>query len=610
MPPFKKDKKKGNQKNKGSSVCKYFQRGKCANRNCPYLHVKEKGVTSSSPAEDATSTSLLSTMLKLFFEKEIAKIYNPQTGALDLTALRKYPDLERITESINFSLKSFCVALCSCVRLLSPLPSVLIIADNQITSLHHFAKAVEEADLLVSLKALSVKDNQLADATQLVRDLKKFVGLVELDTRFNPVVDVPQYRETVKKGLPWLLGLDTVSLVTPPLSLAWPIFKDPSVPFTGEGAVGMAYTNDERHLLQFVQCSLFGPLESDPKEGQSSVDAVSDLYANSATFSFSLTSPSAAVSTPSRTASGGRNVDSQRDVVREMVAFRLRQTEASHNLEKGVQRSIKVACGRTEVCSQLVGLLYPPNFIVGHFIHESPHVVILDNKGNGPGATEMKVPISVITLHGIIMWRYRHPGSAKPVPNANAPAILNDPFLKDALVIKRNFTRVLVVENTAPGRWHITNDSVTLAPFGGRELEDADVISAADSLTPDNILFRDVHNYDVVFTPKEDPHRAALYGRRYTVPAPVVRQLCQFVHSDLELVTVLEDLSGVPMVAFEQCATLVSQDPMGAIVICRIGNKFGLEPTQGAALVAQHGYNWDAIVSAIQSGTTASTYGI
>ncbi|KAG5499320.1 hypothetical protein JIQ42_04135 [Leishmania sp. Namibia] len=599
---------------KYNTPCKFFLRGSCSNQRCPYLHVRNQtSMRSASHKEVAVqqgngAVKVMSTMLKLFFEKQTQLIYNAESGMLNLSQLASYDDLSSVASSINFNTRTFCVALCTCIReLVSPPPAILQLDKNDVKGFHHLGKALEEAGLHASLRALSLAHNNIT-SSDIAQELKHFTGLTEVNLVGNPVTESTDYRLKFKRHVPWLQGLDGESMAAPPLELPWPRFFDPEhaladVVSTADSLSSSVrgYDSTQKALLHFIQSALLNPLEMEPAPGLlTGVDAVSDIYALNATFTFNLVSNEAAVSTPSRSAGGGA-ASRQRDVVREIVGFRMRQTESNHNVLLGL-KSTTVAAGRTSVCAKLEHVLYPKSFAVGHYIHDSPDVAVLDNKGFGPNAVVgMKQPLSVVTLHGVMLWRYRTAGSDADVQHSN--------LVRDAIIIKRNFSRVITVSSTEPGRWHIVNDMVTLYPFrGGSSNESESQASSAAScgagvstapLTPENILLRDVHPYDVVFSPATDPKRAARIARRYRVPAPIVATLCSVVHSDRELAVILVDLTDIPLEVYEQCATFVEMDPLASIFLCRIGNLFGIEPAEGAVLLRKCGLDWAAIVQAV-----------
>lgn len=593
MPPYHKKRNNNNHTNKATTPCKYFQQGRCNNSRCPFLHVRGGGANPEKNNNDrqnnasgSLTADVLSTMLKLFFEKNQSTIYNSEEGRLNLSRLATYPDLQAVSSSINFNTRTFCEALCRCVReLIVPPPTILSLDENSIFSFYHMARTLEEADLHTSVRALSLARNQIK-GTEIAAELKGFQQLLELYLPKNPVTEAADYRQKVKKYLPSLLCLDGNPIYAPPLALPWPLFMGEEGSRVGEPP--RQYDEVQKNILQFIQCSILNPLELSPEPGRiTGVDAVSDVYDVNATLTLSLSSQEGAVATPQRTA-GGNKTSAQRNAIREIVGFRLRQTESDHNVLRGI-KSTQVAIGRTKVCAQLEHWLYPKNFSVGHYLHSGPDVAVLDNLGFGPSAVVgMKVPLSIITMHGVMIWWHRPPGTT--------------PSIQDAVVIKRNFSRVFTVSNSEPGRWRVVNDMVSLYPFIGTETE-----GAAKELTMDNVLFKDIHPYDVVFSPALDPNRAGRFARKYNVPESVVKTLARYMTNDLEFISVLTDLSGVPLDIFEQCAGMVSMDPLAAAWLCRLGNRYGIEPQAGVAILQKCGLVWADIMAAVTAQQQGST---
>ncbi|KAF8298979.1 hypothetical protein TcYC6_0072910 [Trypanosoma cruzi] len=561
------------KKNTQNVPCIYFKRGACTNQRCPYLHVRGKELGENADAAPTgngstdAATNLLSTMLKLVFEKQQHRVYDASSGMLDLSELRKFPDLKDVSNSINFNTQNFCRALCSSIKsLIVPPPSAMQLKGNDITSFFHFASQMENAGLHLSLRALSLEANDIK-TMEALQGLKKFSNLQELVLVGNAVARRDDYRAEVKKAMPFLLGLDGEAIMAPPLSLPWPRFTNSD------------YTDAQQHVLQFVQCSLLNPLQAGDAAGvPQGVDAVSDFYAQKAILSISLSSPEAAVSTPARTVKSSPVGGTQRNVVREIVSFRLKQTESNHNLLHGVKSSV-VACGRTKVCSQLEHWLYPKNFLVEHFVHSSASASFLDNTYlSGPSPAMMKVPVTVVTLHGVMAWTHLSPQNQSS---------------NDRVVIYRNFSRVISVQQNDAGRWLITNDMVSLYPFPG---DAASPSKKGDANASTQISLSECR---ILFSPRDDRSRAEVLGRKKNVPMEVVLALSQHVSNDAELITVLNDIGGVPLSMYEHCATLAGENILESIQVCRIGNRFGLAPEEGLELLRRVGGNWCAVEEAM-----------
>ncbi|KAG8344267.1 hypothetical protein ERJ75_000323900 [Trypanosoma vivax] len=570
MPvPYKKSKEKS------SIPCIYFKRGTCSNQRCPYLHVRqgEKSATVATRGPPDAGTNLLTTMLRLVFEKQQQRVYNAKVGLLDLSDFKSIPDLADVVNSINFNTQNFCSALCSTIKsLIVPPPSAIQLKGNNITSVSCLAAQLESADLHLSLRAISLESNQIK-TLEAIQELKKFSNLQEIVLRGNPVCERGDYRPGVKKLLPFLLGLDGESIMVPPLSLPWPLFTP------------VGYTDAQQHVLQFVQCALLNPLEADSSSGTPcGVDATSDLYAVNAVLTISLSSPEAAVSTPMRSAESNLAATQKRNAIREVVSLRLKQTESNHNLLHGVKSTV-VACGRTKVCAQMEHWLYPKCFKVSHHLHSAASVTFLDNTYQTcPTSAVMKVPVTVVTIHGVMSWT-----------NTTAQGH----SASDPMVIRRNFSRVLTVLQNEAGRWLITNDMVSLYPApseaGGNHPSSGD--NERGNTTSPSAL----NECRILYNPRVDFSRANMLSRKKNVPTEVILALCQHVNSDAELITVLDDLSGVPLSMFEHCAALAGNNVLESIQVCRIGNLFRVGPEDGLALLRQLNGNWLDVVKTLSS---------
>ncbi|KEG11885.1 nuclear RNA export factor 1/2 [Trypanosoma grayi] len=572
--PYKK------KKDTSNVPCIHFQKGMCRNPRCMYKHVRVQqtdgksgviGAASAGKGPTDAATNVLSTMLKLVFEKQQQRVYDAATGMLDLRELKKLPDLHDVAGSINFNTQSFCRALCTTIKsLIVPPPSALQLKGNNITSIYHIANQLEKEELHLSLRAISLESNEIK-AVDSLQELRNFTNLQELVLAGNPAAEASDYRNRVKKMIPFLLGLDGESMMAPPLALPWPQF------------VGSQYSDAQRHVLQFVECALLKPLEMDETSEEivrRGVDAVSDIYAPNSILTISLPSQEAAVSLPAKTTSGKPVTSQQRNVIREIVGLRLRQTESNHNLMQGIKSSV-VACGRTKVCLQLEHWLYPKNYDVKHLIHSSASASFLDNTYlDGPSTVAMKTPVTVVTIHGVMVWSYNNP---------------ENPRSLDRVVIQRNFSRVITVSQSEAGRWLITNDMVSLYPFAGLSAHPPGPGSAADIAEVAN----DAGECRILFDPRIDRVRAEPLSRQKNVPVEVVVELSKHVNSDVELITVLNDLGGVPLSMFEHCALLAQTDTLESIQVCRIGNRFGLPPHEGLELLRAVGGSWVAVEEAM-----------
>lgn len=132
---------------------------------------------------------------------------------------------------------------------------------------------------------------------------------------------------------------------------------------------------------------------------------------------------------------------------------------------------------------------------------------------------------------------------------------------------------------------------VTLYPFKGRLTDEAQAKKNNAASTLYSALYDDIHPYEIVYNPRDDPHRTARLARKYGVPESVVMTLNQYLQNDMQLITILLDLKDVPLSVYEEMAQLVDLNPLLAIILCRMGNKYGVDPQAGVALVREYGTN-------------------
>eukprot|EP00796_Vickermania_ingenoplastis_P008405 gene8405-5886_t len=534
---------------KGKGICKFFQQGKCSNKRCPYLHVK--GTTERS-TEDSASSQILSTMLKLFLEKQRHNVFSEESCALNLSNLTEYEDLQNISSSINLNNRIFCMALCKSIKdVIVPPPVIYRFENDNIKSVLQLVECLKETSLHETIQAVSFAGNRI-ESLEVADHLKHLTRLREINLEGNPVTGNPEYKNRFRKSIPSLTSIDRESIRAPLLNLPWPAFYTPyDAPLPAESPHTIhTYSPLQSNIIQFIQSSIIAPME-----GNNSVDAVSDVYSCSALLTLSFES-SAAVST------GTSNGSVQRDMVREIVALRLRQNDSNHNILLGLKPTI-VASGRTSVCATLEQCVYPKNFSVSHLVHHNIDVSVLDNHNVQNTDFLLAEPVSVVTLHGILSWTY-------------APQVTT---LASNLLIRRNFSRVLVVTTADSGRWHVTNDLISLYPLN---------ISMSGAVLP-----------DILYTPAEDRHLIVRFARLFNVPEPVVATLARSSASDAHLGSILVDLSDIPIWQYEHAASLFNGDPMASIMLCRLHKRHGLDEQKGMQLIHQFGLNWDALEGAL-----------
>lgn len=554
MPPYKKKGPVGK-----AGICKFFQQGACFNKRCPFLHVKEDRLQSES--QNGVS-NILSAMLKLFFEKQRDNIYCTETRTLNLSSLSSHPDLKEIASSLNFNTKVFCNAVSRCVgETLFPPPIIFRFDMNNINTIGPLCDAFQESHLSDSVQALSFADNQIHSVDALEK-LKGFLQLREINFKNNPIAAHPDYKQRVRKIIPSIITIDCESSRAPLLSLPWPKFY----PVQGEATEGsfkdgntLYYTALQSDILRFVHTSVMKPLET-----SMGVDTVSEFYSRNAMLSISFDNSSAVSSESVSTK------DCHRNVIRELVAFRLRQTETNHNLLMGFKSKV-VAIGRVSVCATMESCMYPKNFIATHTIHPSTSVTVLDSSVENGGAILVE-PLSLVTMHGTICWRHC------PTNLVSQPNVLE---------IRRRFSRTFSIIRGPEGKWNIVNDMIQLLPL--KLLSDQSV----EDLTK------------ILYTPCNDSSLVTRFSRLFNVPEPVVAAIASNLGDaktgDTFLGYILNDLSGVPLTRFEHAASLLNGDAMGGIMLCRILNVFGVDEETGVQLLHQNGLNWDLLSAACAS---------
>eukprot|EP00672_Neobodo_designis_P021368 CAMPEP_0174843966 /NCGR_PEP_ID=MMETSP1114-20130205/10836_1 /TAXON_ID=312471 /ORGANISM="Neobodo designis, Strain CCAP 1951/1" /LENGTH=506 /DNA_ID=CAMNT_0016078199 /DNA_START=163 /DNA_END=1679 /DNA_ORIENTATION=+ len=482
--------------------CRHFQQGKCnRGKSCPFSHAEKA---------DAPKNTALTAILKLVFEKHADRLLPDGGRMLDLSEFAKCPDLEKVANSVDFDAAAFCEAVVSVVRSLHVDVHFIRLDKNNIRSLNHFLKALERADLHNGIRALSAADNNIA-TLEFVKRLKPFSNLAEVQFLGNPVADQPDYRSAIRKGLPDLEGLDGAGVNRPPLNLPWPKNTDNS----DEGKVA---------LLQELEGSLFRVLE----EG-GSIDSLSGLYGDDATFSLTCDSD-ALVKAPTLDPS----VTRRSVITRDFVAMRMAQTDRNSDIKQS--RSVRVARGRTDVCSALRNTMYPRALEVRHVLSPDSDVAQL-NDG-------VKAPLYVFTLHGCISWRHKEQPDGTPV-------------------VSRTFDRTLVVCTREGGNgFFITSDAVTLR---------------LDSSGP-----------PLWFAQNEA--RAEAWAAKHGLPPPVVQAVFNVSTTDIDAHAAATDLAAFGAEPFDACAAATSGDLNAAVVVARVCYRAGCDPAAASqALAAAEG---------------------
>lgn len=451
---------------------------------------------------------MMTALLKLIFQKQQHSLYDSEKNAVNLSCLRNCDDLNDVKGSIDFNTVAFCDSLAAVIKsTIVPPPSVIQVDDNDIKSLGHFLRSLEKVELHSQIVAISARNNKIL-TTDFVNGLKSFTSLLELALNDNPVTDVEDYRSIVRRQLPHLVGLDMKSIETDPLSLPWPTFPAPD-----DACIP---------ILQFVEA-----------HSRAGMNQLPDYYCDEACFSLVLSSPQAAL-TAERDESAALI---PKDVVRDIMACKLRQIDNDHNVVKGV-KSQSMFRGRSMVCSKILECLYPQSFDVGIELHGCPQVTFVDGSSK----------LAVVTVHGHILWRSQTCAMS---------------------IVRRRMSRTLtVLPPAADGRLLIANDLFSL-------------------LCADN---------DAILFDARNSTRLERFSRRFDVPRGVVDEIARTTATDAELSTVLRELRGVPLPVMEECAALVGGDASIAVSVARLVVGKSLTPTQAAAAFESIGRNSSRLI--------------
>lgn len=555
--PYKKSKKGVKSSDSGSDasgltkVCKFFLRGSCSNKRCRYLHVRD--VPSSTSAPSSAGSDVLITVLKLLFEKERDNIImQDSTGVvLQLSSMANYVCLVSIQKSIDFNSKVFCDSLGRCIQevCFPSLPRGYILDGNGIRSVLHLVNSFRYYGLADHVAALSLANNPL-DSLDFVQHLKHFSNLREIVGAGSMCgEEAMSVRDAIKSNLPSVMSIDGRSARAAPMSLPWPLHYRSQFTDGSTGSAALSHDPLQANLYQFITSSVLCPLE------KADMETVSDAYSLSAMLSISFCDNNSAVSS-----GDGSLLD--RDAVRDVVALRLRQNDANHNVVLKSAKSSVVAVGRADVCAALMNLVYSNKFTVTHRIHDSVNVAVMDGHD---ASFCLPQPVSIVTIHGILSWTH-------------APATISKHG--ETFSIRRCFSRTFTVSTADSGRWHVVNDMLSLYPLSVGEQEVAEL---------PNILYM----------PAVDRRLARRFAAQYSVPEPVVSLLVSTVSSDAHLASILVDLSHIGLSDFDSCAGLLDGDPLGGIMLCRLRAKFGVAEERGVELVRSVGLQWELLCDAV-----------
>eukprot|EP00744_Colponema_vietnamica_P021106 GILI01030081.1.p1 GENE.GILI01030081.1~~GILI01030081.1.p1 ORF type:complete len:537 (-),score=88.93 GILI01030081.1:46-1656(-) len=529
---------------KKQGPCKNFAAGMCSRRNCPFAHVTGSGGGATkgnlSIGGGSSGNQILTTLIKLLFEKAQSNIYTSDERRLNISNFKASPDVVDMVNSIDFNTAFFCDALCAAMAdKYGPTGLVIFdVSNNEIRTLTHIVNALKKHGLHTNISAISFANNNI-NGTDFTLQLQSFPNLQQVVMMGNPAANQPEYKSLVRKRLPNLVGLDKQTIQRPPLSLPWPL-RQPNI---SSEAASMA--------LNFVG-SYFDTVNN------LGLDNVIDRYHPQAIFSFSFVSEAANVkwdgesasnpSTPGPSSTGGiltspnRRPLPNKDVLRDVTTLRVKQSEGNHNLMKGVKPA-NIGKGRAEVVSKLSHLIYQRSFIVDHTFHSSVNATYIPE--GGPMA------MAVVTMHGYMRWRHR---TATDIT-----------FTR---VFDRTMTLIPNTDANVP--LLITNDMVELRP-------NAD----------DPLCFSD------------NTERVATVARKFNLPPPIVFTCMTMVGSNdaAWFGLLLELQNSVPVSLLEMVATQLGHNDLAQVVnVARTMARKGINDiNQAVQALSAAGGNVDAL---------------
>lgn len=350
------------------------------------------------------SKSVLTTMLKLVFEKQQATICSAE-GVLMLNNFRECPDLASVKQSIDFNTAAFCESLVAVIQECVPNASFISLDSNHISSLNYFLESLQKRNMHDSIRGISAANNHIKDFSA-VHKLSKFRNMSEVRFAGNPFASQAGYRSTLTKKVPGLLGIDGEGVQRAPLGLPWPL--------------AATYTTSDQEMLM----NLEGFINSLATNGP---DACSAQY--NVECVFSLNCPSEASFN-----CGSKN----KEVSNALASLRTAIRDRDRNLVKVTGNSAtKAATGRSAVCVALTKCLYPKRFGITQTLDSNADVQIL---AAGQG---VKVQQAIITIHGKITWHH------ELLPSNETP-------------VSMTFDRTFCMYFDEAQGWMITNDCVTL----------------------------------------------------------------------------------------------------------------------------------------------------
>lgn len=547
----------------------------------------------SSSTAVAAAPRLLTTMLKLLFEREKQTIFNAETGLLQLNSMKGNAKFTAASSAVggggggasgplmglDLSTSASCAALCQAIVDVFGASTIdfLSLDGNGIHTPAHLVQQLDHHGLSHALKGLSLRDNDVK-TLDFLRKLKpeRFPRLIELHLGDNPVAAMANYLSSVREMLPNLLGLDGKGVQARALALPWPVSSPPPP------------SEQLAELQRNVETALFRDMS-----GALDVDTfLAPLYNDYSVWSLSIEEGAEVKLPPVPSSHPRRN-----EVAKDYCSLRIAQTERDANLLR--KRGLRCVRGAVNVVSAIQHTLYPKEFDVCHRLcNDHGPVLVLPSKpavdpatnptpkgGVHPPAVLLEaaallaadLATVVLTFHGAIEWRSKRQSS-------------------DVHPVVRHFDRtvVVLVDRATGAPSSISRDSMHLrVPLltaipaiaamttgtGANDATPSGRKSIGGNVEKTLLATADLTAINPLLFPT-DPARIARLCRIYDgMDERVIVASVQSCGSDVELSQCLAEISTLQRNAssanvaqwFDECAALPGvTDPRQAIVILRV----------------------------------------
>lgn len=361
------------------------------------------GKGGDAAAAPGQSSDVLTTMLKLLFEKQRHTIFDSETGMLNLSKFKLCQDIASIQKSIDFNSQVFCRSLVTVIGETLGAPRFVNLSENNIRSPNFFFRAMVDSNMHLVIGGISLANNDI-EALDFLAVLSKFSALQELIVTGNKIASAPTLLAQVRRRVPSLLGLNGESIQRPPLDLPLP--------------QRAALTEMQVQILQMLEANFLNVLS------QKQFDSLVTLFAPEALQSFVLVDENAL------------NIKirgEHKHAISDFADLKTRLRQFSRNILEH-SRVKNVGVGRTRIAHYAQQGMYKKCFSVFHEIDGNANVVFLD-------VPVAKVPTCIVTMHGRMLWRHEK---------------LTD---KDCIAC---FDRTFTLTLTPQQSWQVTSDSLML----------------------------------------------------------------------------------------------------------------------------------------------------